>query len=334
MLTMNRRLTLTAIVFVTIATACGGGGGKPAASGTSGSASTSGSSSTELAAEVASFDLAIGPSGRFLVGVFSQDHGEVGYGDTQLSFTFLGEKSGAGPRQPGPSADAHFLPVPGSQPATPPAGPAFLRPSEGRGVYEAQVGFDRAGFWEVAVNAHMADGVTRTATADFTVSAKHFVPDVGDPPPATENLTLTTAGVAPAAIDSRATGGQPIPDPELHQQTMADAIAAHRPALVVFATPTFCVSRFCGPVTDMVDGLAHSYADRATFIHVEIWKDFNAQKLNDLVTTWLVQGEAGGNEPWVFLIGADGKIAARWDNVAAKSEIEPLLQALPVIGPA
>jgi hypothetical protein len=34
----------------------------------------------------------------------------------------------------------------------------------------------------------------------------------------------------------------------------------------------------------------------------------------------------------VFLIGADGKIAARWDNVVTRDEIEPSLQALPVIG--
>ena len=34
-------------------------------------------------------------------------------------------------------------------------------------------------------------------------------------------------------------------------------------------------------------------------------------------------------EPWVFLIGADGRIAARWDNVATRGEIEPLLRDLP-----
>jgi hypothetical protein len=31
----------------------------------------------------------------------------------------------------------------------------------------------------------------------------------------------------------------------------------------------------------------------------------------------------------VFLIGADGMIAARWDNVATRAEIEPLLRDLP-----
>ncbi len=47
---------------------------------------------------------------------------------------------------------------------------------------------------------------------------------------------------------------------------------------MVFATPVFCVSRFCGPVTEMVEELAHRYDDRAVFIHVEIWKDFQTTR--------------------------------------------------------
>jgi peroxiredoxin len=51
-----------------------------------------------------------------------------------------------------------------------------------------------------------------------------------------------------------------------------------------------------------------------------------------VIGEWLTRNGADGNEPWVFLIGADGKIAARWDNLAAPDEIEAMLQALPVIG--
>jgi peroxiredoxin len=61
-----------------------------------------------------------------------------------------------------------------------------------------------------------------------------------------------------------------------------------------------------------------------------VWKDFEAKALNDTAKDWIARGD-DINEPWVFLIGADGKIAARWDNVATRVEIEPLLQKLPVI---
>ncbi len=97
---------------------------------------------------------------------------------------------------------------------------------------------------------------------------------------------------------------------------------------MVFSTPTYCVSRFCGPVTDMVLGLSRDYKDRAEFIHVEIWRDFEKGEINKAAAEWLYRGE-DLQEPWVFLIGADGKIVARWDNVATREEIEPLLRGLP-----
>ena len=56
-----------------------------------------------------------------------------------------------------------------------------------------------------------------------------------------------------------------------------------------------------------------------------------AQTANKAATDWLYRND-NLNEPWVYLIGADGKIADRWDNVVTQVEIEPSLQKLPVIG--
>jgi peroxiredoxin len=92
------------------------------------------------------------------------------------------------------------------------------------------------------------------------------------------------------------------------------------------------VSQFCGPVTEMVADLAAHYADRARFIHIEVWKNYEAKQLNEAARQWIAQG-SDINEPWIFLIGADGKIAARWDNVATKEEVEPALKQLPVMRP-
>ena len=53
---------------------------------------------------------------------------------------------------------------------------------------------------------------------------------------------------------------------------MADALAAGRPFVLVFATPLFCSSRTCGPTLDNVKGIAAPYKDRIDFIHVEPYK--------------------------------------------------------------
>jgi hypothetical protein len=97
----------------------------------------------------------------------------------------------------------------------------------------------------------------------------------------------------------------------------------------VFSTPVYCVSRFCGPVTDLVADLAVTYGDRADFIHIEIYRDFQAGQVNQAARDWLMPPSGDLREPWTFLIGADGRIAGSWDTVVARSEIEPLLQALP-----
>ena len=301
--------------------------------GRDGSTTTSGRS-RELDVEVASYDLAVGPPARFIAGTLVPDEktGDprlVAFGTVRMEFSFLGTGQAAPANSLRlPAVDAQFLSLPGTTPPSPPpASPQVASGEVGRGVYAAIVGFPAAGFWQVDVTANV-DGRERRGNGRFQVGEKHAVPAPGDTAISTENPTLSSSDVPKAAIDSRATTGD-IPDPELHRTSIAAALAAHRPAVVVFATPVYCQSRFCGPVTDMVQQLAHDYADRASFVHVEIYRDFQAQQLNQAVTDWHLE-----NEPWVFVIGADGKIAARFDNVATRDEIEPLLKALPVIGPA
>lgn len=319
---MRRRPIVLALALALAA--CGGRGERA----DQGPPSDTGKTEGELMAQVAGYDLAVGPPARFIVGVFNPEKGPVGYGTVGLQFSFLGENEASGAPQPGPTATARYLPLPGSPP--PPAAaskPTFLSPEE-RGVYAADVAFDRAGIWQVAVEADL-DG-PQSATSAFVVLPRHEVPAPGDAALPSENLTVGSPGVPPEAVDSRASGSTPVPDPELHATTMAAALREGRPVLLVISTPTFCVSQFCGPVTDMAAGLAKDYADRARFIHIEVWKNFEARELNEAAKEWIARGK-NINEPWVFLIGADGKIRVRLDNVATRTEIEPLLQALPAM---
>jgi hypothetical protein len=319
---MTRRLAACLFAALLTATACGssGGGGQ------------SGAPVDELAAEVASFDLAVGPAARFIVGLLTKDEEFVSYGSVELRFSFEGRGEKNAPSVPGPRATAQFISLPGSPAAGSHPGPVALPSAEGKGVYGTQVAFDRAGFWQVAVRARLVGEKTlRTATAAFSVHEKHAIPAPGDAALPSENLTVRSVNVPPGAIDSRADGPD-VPDRELHQTTVARVLALHRPAVVVFSTPVYCVSQFCGPVTDMVQELARDYADRASFIHVEIWQDYEKKQLTRTAGDWLFRND-DVNEPWVFVIGADGKIAARFDNVTTRDEVEPLLRALPVVGP-
>lgn len=320
-----RRGTATLAAALVLLAACTGG---PEDDG----GSVDGGGRERLFAEVASFDLAVGVPSRFLLGLGTQ--GPQGNlflagGSVDVEFFYLGEGQAEG-REPAGEAEAAFLPIPGST-GPYPEQPESVPASAGRGVYKVdEFVFDRAGFWEAEIEADVAELGAVTTTAAFEVLPEPQVPIPGDRAPRTENLTIDNYEEDDAtaeAVDSRAATAD-IPDPELHDATIADAIADGRPVLAVFATPVYCVSQFCGPITDMIAELEAEYGDRAEFVHVEVWRDYESQTVNRAAAEWILRGETL-QEPWVFLVDADGIIVERWDNVATRQEIEPLLRELP-----
>jgi hypothetical protein len=82
-------------------------------------------------------------------------------------------------------------------------------------------------------------------------------------------------------------------------------------------------------VTDMVEDLSRRYDDRAVFIHVEIWKDYDRQVLNQAARSWLQLPNGDLTEPWLFLIGADGMIVDRWSSMWSEREVQTELEAFP-----
>ncbi|MPY94007.1 MAG: hypothetical protein GEV08_13365 [Acidimicrobiia bacterium] len=194
-------------------------------------------------------------------------------------------------------------------------------------MYGARVRFDRAGFWQVRVVGEL-DGEPMSAQAAFEVYERPVNPFSGEAAPRTGQPLAGDPQARPQAIDSRADEEGRVPDPKLHSVTVADAIAAGQPVMVVVSTPVYCVSRFCGPTTDTVQALEARYGDRMAFVHLEVWGDFDTQAINPAAAEWILREGAEGAEPWVFLVGADGKVVERWDNVVSDSELEAGTEAV------
>jgi hypothetical protein len=319
-----RHHLLIVLGFALLASACSGSD-DPA----SPTAAPTGPSGSSLSMEVASSDLAVGAAQHFEVGIFSSDGQGVkllSFGQMSLGFSYLGDGSSA-PR-PGPQAVGTYVGAYG----TPQDGPepAFTDPNDARGIYLADVAFDRAGTWQVDATVEIPGKGTQTLSASFTVADEHSLPAPGDRAKPTENLTIDSTGVPPAAIDSRALDGAPVPDPDLHQTTIADALGRQRPILALFSTPTYCVSLMCGPETDGLEALAQQYRDRAVFIHVEIWRNYNKSVVNAAANDWVCCDATGSlTEPWLFLIGPDGVIKDRWGPLFDPDEVAKELAQLP-----
>lgn len=281
----------------------------------------------QVSAEVASADLYVNAPQRVLVGLIAQDGRVVSYGQLAFAFSYTGTVDSPTDPQPGPEATATFVPTPGMT-ATGDA-PALTRQSEARGVYQAEdVVFDREGIWTVIVTGQV-EGVGRLSVpSSLQVFDEPHLPAPGQPALETDNLTLHSKDAPKAAVDSRFTADGKIPDPELHRWTIAAAIREGVPALVVFGTPVYCASRFCGPATDAVARLAERYGDRAAFIHIEIWRDYQNQVVNRAAADWLYRDD-NLTEPWLYLIAPDGTIQDRWGVVWNPEEVARELDAFP-----
>ncbi|HEY7661042.1 MAG TPA: hypothetical protein VIC58_10640 [Actinomycetota bacterium] len=321
-----RRLPVLALVpaFALLAASCSSD--DPSPSG------PTGGSSSDMVAIPATSDLFAGDPQRVSLGLVMNDGSFVSFGDVDIAFSFVGTAAAPTDPQPGPTEVATFVATYGTPDGG--DGPVVTSPSEGRGVYQASdVTFDEPGFWVATVTAEIDGLGTQRAEATLPVAEAPAIPAPGDEAPATENLTMESTGVPLAAIDSRAATRDRVPDPELHEWTIARAIQEGRPALVVFATPVYCVSRFCGPVTDMVEELSRQYGDRAVFIHVEIYEEFAPnQVVNEAALEWLEQPDGSLTEPWLYLIGADGVIVDRWASMWGEDEVAAELDALPPMG--
>ena len=326
--TMSRRAVLAIPVFLGAAgmAACSSDGKDPAPSG----ASAGNGGPDELFAETASFETVVGQRERVMVGLSTRDGRVLHGGKVLFTCTPVSETASTAAATEAFTTEAVFLPVPRS--AAPPTVATLGNPSGGIGVYEAiDVRFARPGFWTIDVEVALAR--KQTVETAIEVLAKPRVPFPGDPAPKTDNPTAPGGEVTLESIDSRSgpAGLAELADPLLHRESIAAVLAAGRPCVVIVSTPAFCVSKFCGPLTDIMNDLAVE-AQKAKsdvgFVHLEVWRSFEKNEVNRSAAEWIMPNGAEGREPWVFLIDRRGRVAARWDSLVAESDLRSAIASL------
>lgn len=195
------------------------------------------------------------------------------------------------------------------------------------GVYVATVEFDSPGDWAVEVSGSIDGQEMEPVAPTFTVLEEGFSPAVGEPAPRTAQPTLSdVADITELCTDDA-------PNPEMHDMTIAQAVTSGRPTVIVFATPAFCVSQICGPTKEAVDDLFVDYKDRVNFVHVEPYdleKARSGEALEPLPFLWDEWGLR--SEPWVFLVDSEGNVAAKFEAIVTREELEEAL--VPLLSPS
>jgi len=261
----------------------------------------SGQGTARIQAFVPATDLAVGPN-RFSLGIvhFPENVNSpqrLADATVRLTFFFPIEPSPA-PRGKEVSATYRWV------------------DTKGKGIYVAPVEFDRSGMWGVEVTGETGGRAIGPARTRFPVKVKPDTPAIGADAPRSRNLTARDVSDV-KEIDSGV-----VPN-DMHDLTIADAIATGKPLVVVFATPGFCATQTCAPMVDEVGALKRSLGDAVNFVHVEIYKDPQKRVPYETVTEWGLT-----SEPWVFLVDTRGKVAAKFEGPAPRAEVEEELRRL------
>ncbi len=181
------------------------------------------------------------------------------------------------------------------------------------GLYRAEVDFPEPGVWAARV---VPAGGEPLEPVVFQVNAEPATPAVGTAAPPSD--TPTAAGVADLAEITTDLD----PDPALYELSVAAAVASGRPTVVVFATPRFCQTAICGPT---LDGIKEYAAGRpeVNFVHVEVFTNLDDPENLEVVPAVTEWGHT--SEPWIFVVDADGNVAARFEGVATPEELDTAL---------
>ncbi len=199
----------------------------------------------------------------------------------------------------------------------------FIRwPSGVQGVFSTNLEFNVPGIWEVEVDAPTPEGRVVTIRSATQVRAESSTPGIGKPAPA--SVTPTAALVE----DLAAITTSPAPDPDLYWLSVHEALQAGMPAVVVFATPAFCLTAVCGPQVSVLSQLKEQYSGRANFIHVEVVKDPHlvqggrpSVEFVEAVKEWGLP-----TEPWTFIIDKEGLVQAKFEAFATLGELADSLE--------
>ncbi len=198
----------------------------------------------------------------------------------------------------------------------------FAFPDGIRGLYTAPFTFDRAGKWTLTAAVPRPDGTIARVAIPVTVAERATAPVVGASAPRSKSRIASDV----SSLDRLTSGSAP--DPALYQHRIADSLAAHRPMVVIFASPAFCTTPLCGPQVEDASDLVKLYGDRVDFAHVDLFQnpheingDLKRAQRSPLLKEWGLR-----TDEWTFVIDSTGAIAGRFEAFVPRAELETAIK--------
>ena len=190
-----------------------------------------------------------------------------------------------------------------------------------RGLYSTSVTFDRPGRWALQSTVLGSDGQPKRARLYFDVLERSVAPAPGSAAPPSDSKTAADVD----SLSQLTTGSEP--DADLYRVSIADAVESGLPAVIVMASPAFCISAVCGPQVEVLSELKDEFAGQANFIHVdfydnpdEIQGDLSRAVISPTVREWRLP-----SPEWTFVTDRRGVISDRFEGFATHEELRQSL---------
>lgn len=242
-------------------------------------------------------ELIVGPN-RFAVGIFDQGGDLVQDADVHLHFYDLTDST-----NPSFESEADAYPI--------------STPDQQVTIFALEREFPRGGLWGVEVEVSFQDGSQAINGIRFSVASDSPSIGPGEQVPPVQTPTLADRNQDLSLLSSAET-----PNPAFYQLSLDQAISSGRPTLLLFATPAFCQTRFCGPAYEIFSALEHRYRDTMNFIHVEVFTGLPDPEANNWAVAPSMEQFGLESEPWVYLIGQDGTVLYRVEGMFSLEEID------------
>jgi hypothetical protein len=199
-----------------------------------------------------------------------------------------------------------------------------------RGMYAINVDLPEAGIWGAEFTTEAPGSPAETVRLTFEVHDTSPTVAIGQHAPASRNPTLADVGG-----DARKISTDQNPDPAFYETTVADALLAKKPVMVIFATPKFCKTAQCGPTLERFKPIAAAHPD-ITFINIEpyqlhdvdgqlqpVLSASNALQATDITDAWGLL-----EEPWIFAVDRGGIVRGSYEVAISDAELNAILPVI------
>ena len=198
----------------------------------------------------------------------------------------------------------------------------------GKAAYVAEMTLPSAGRYNATITLDGAAGPIGSADFAMTARAQGPTPQIGSLAPSVRTPVASDVNGNLQLISSDV-----FPDERFYQHSVDELLAAGRPFVLTLYSPAFCPTTACGPLLSYMKEIANEFPTM-DFVHVEpyVMRDLGGRIQPELdgakfrYASWSV---AYGIpfEPFVFVVGADGRVVASFEVIVGSNEIRAAIQS-------